>query len=333
MDFQLLDDAGVVLSTRERSCLRAALPLLQKRNKLANISFWGKVSGVQADYFVAQGQDDVLGEAKSFFSLDCVNWAQLPRVDAEAMEKCIKMQELFTGNPNFEYAIQEADPNAPPEPPKEEEEQPAEGEEKPKPTGKVYSFTEDKRLAVFVKQCDYFTAIVPRGYLVMGSMHRVSVNRMFSGLEEADAVQLHSFMHQRPPETVARRSIAEQLGLSKSLDFLDTIDTDVPVGGWSLQYDAGMRLVLLRSLLWPGFVLFLRPGTPHWGRAYVGTGLQNVDVAFMLPSVPFEVSAKALLTSVVAFNEAAAQEELRKDAAAREAAAAAAEPAAAEPAA
>lgn len=72
---------------------------------------WGKVQGVNGDYWIAQGRDEFLETPVSFFrfplfvdfhrltffsvSIDGVNWAQLPDVDDEALEKCNKLQVLL----------------------------------------------------------------------------------------------------------------------------------------------------------------------------------------------------------------------------------------------
>jgi len=107
-----------------------------------------------------------------------------------------------------------------------------------------------------------------------------------------------AYLHQRPPQTRWRQEIVRQEGLTDTRDFLDSIEMDVPAGlvgfpgvasclrriagVWSMQYDPSVRLVLLRNLLWPGFVIFVRPETTQWGRCYFGSGIQNVDIAFML---------------------------------------------------
>ncbi|KAJ4458144.1 putative radial spoke head protein 9 [Paratrimastix pyriformis] len=326
IDFQLFDDAGVVWSPREKVALRSVLPDLQKRYALKNIYPWGKVTGLNGDYLIVQGRQEWLDEPTTLYSLDCVNWAQLPEIDEEAMSKCNKMPDLFFGNPNHEYIIREKiiDPTQPPEPaskeialgedgtplpdPEEEEEdKPEEGaadasEPKKKSPYKKTTFKEDKRLAVFVHQVDASTALVPRGYLMVNATHNVVLNRMFQGLPQSEALKASAYMHQRAPEQGDRLAVLQQEGLTETRDFLDTIEGDAPVGCWSMQYDAAVRLVLLRNLLWPGSVFFMRPETSQWGRCYVGTGVQNTDIAFMLAPNRNPVPGKALMEVVDATN-------------------------------
>ena len=53
-------------------------------------------------------------------------------------------------------------------------------------------------------------------------------------------------------------------------------------GSWSLQFERGSGLVILRSALWPGFSFYHVPGTAKFGHLYVGTGERNKDLPFML---------------------------------------------------
>jgi radial spoke head protein 9 len=63
---------------------------------------------------------------------------------------------------------------------------------------------------------------------------------------------------------------------------MDPINEDQPKGCWSLQFERGSDLVLLRSLKWPGASLFHVPGTSSYGSIYFGDGEQNTDIPFML---------------------------------------------------
>ena len=90
--------------------------------------------------------------------------------------------------------------------------------------------------------------------------------------------------------------------LDKAIDFLDSIDEDQPkgyyktsvvyfytkkktkysIGCWSLQFERGSALLLLRNLKWPGAVFFHIPETQSFGFSYNGVGESNKDLAFML---------------------------------------------------
>eukprot|EP00771_Trimastix_marina_P003543 gnl/Trimastix_PCT/482.p1 GENE.gnl/Trimastix_PCT/482~~gnl/Trimastix_PCT/482.p1 ORF type:complete len:373 (+),score=123.44 gnl/Trimastix_PCT/482:53-1171(+) len=300
LDFELLNDAGIVLSPQERLCLKSSIPVLHRNNKFKKTFFWGKVSGVQKDYYIAQGFHEFLAPPKSFFSIDGVTWAQLPEIDEACIMGCHKLQELFTGDPNFEYMVREDAPqqlsqDAAEEsteaeendeaPEEDEEEENGEEEEGGAPRGgkKVitHRYTEDQRLAVMVSQLDYCAAVVPRGFLTMNATHHIIQNRLYAGLCKREALTMESYLHQREPENTEQRAVLDTEGLDRVHDFLDPIDEDIPKGCWALHYEPGSSVVVLNHLLWPGFSLVMRPDTPQWGRVYFGTGVQNVDFAFM----------------------------------------------------
>lgn len=54
------------------------------------------------------------------------------------------------------------------------------------------------------------------------------------------------------------------------------------VGSWSLQFERGGTVCVLRSLLWLGLTFFNVPQTPQHGYIYMGDGLMNLDLPFML---------------------------------------------------
>lgn len=101
---------------------------------------------------------------------------------------------------------------------------------------------EEKRLAATVLAIDEETSIVPRGAVILTSDHRVLVNpsfegmklslfvAQFEGLNMPGAMSLRSYLHLREPRNLAKKSLLEKEGLSKSFDFLDTADEDVPKG-------------------------------------------------------------------------------------------------------
>ncbi|XP_054843496.1 radial spoke head protein 9 homolog isoform X2 [Eublepharis macularius] len=53
-------------------------------------------------------------------------------------------------------------------------------------------------------------------------------------------------------------------------------------GSWSIQVERGGRIVVLRSLLWPGLTFYHVPNTKQHGYIYFGSGEKNIDLPFML---------------------------------------------------
>jgi radial spoke head protein 9 len=53
-------------------------------------------------------------------------------------------------------------------------------------------------------------------------------------------------------------------------------------GAWSLLPDNFTGTTLLRSLLYPGYSFYFNANDLTWGGLYVGDGLRNNDLVFML---------------------------------------------------
>jgi radial spoke head protein 9 len=46
--------AGFTLNIEERTALQASLVIKKSEEKFDHVSFWGKINGVQKDYYIAQ---------------------------------------------------------------------------------------------------------------------------------------------------------------------------------------------------------------------------------------------------------------------------------------
>ena len=55
-------------------------------------------------------------------------------------------------------------------------------------------------------------------------------------------------------------------------------------GTWCIQHQHSSMAVTVKSLSWMGFVFYHMPHTPYYGHVYVGNGLKNSDLIFMLPN-------------------------------------------------
>ncbi|KAK1338364.1 hypothetical protein QTO34_001480 [Cnephaeus nilssonii] len=98
----------------------------------------------------------------------------------------------------------------------------------------------------------------------------------------SEAKKLSSYFHFREPVDLKNKTLLEKADLDPSLDFMDSLEHDIPKGSWSIQMERGNALVVLRSLLWPGLTFYHAPGTKNCGYIYVGTGEKNMDLPFML---------------------------------------------------
>ena len=67
-----------------------------------------------------------------------------------------------------------------------------------------------------------------------------------------------------------------------SNDFLDDVSDDMPNFAWSIIKDTTQTVATLRSQLWPGFYSYHRSNTPLYGSVYIGDGIKNIDLPFMI---------------------------------------------------
>jgi len=124
--------------------------------------------------------------------------------------------------------------------------------------------------------------IVPRSAYVKSATGEVLPNRHFEGLSPLDAVKLGSYQHLRRAERPLSKAVLERATFERAIDFMDTIEDDIPKGCWSVQLERGSGLVSIKSLLWLGYFFYHVPGSRQYGSVYVGTGEKNIDLPFML---------------------------------------------------
>ena len=65
-------------------------------------------------------------------------------------------------------------------------------------------------------------------------------------------------------------------------NFLDNLESDLPQGVWSLQLDHQLKNVNVRNLFWPGYYAFHRLNSGVFGSVYIGDGIKNSDLPFMI---------------------------------------------------
>jgi radial spoke head protein 9 len=250
---------GVILSTEQKASLQTSLAVLLKRNKFSHVHFWGKILGIHDDYYIAQGfTKDQLSGKKTLFSKDCLRWALLSEQTEETCRLSGLLQTRFTGDPSFRVALQDT----------------------------VLQLKEEDRLAAVVAQIDHEVALVPRGSLVLSPRGSVRPNRHFDGHSLSEALKLSSYVHARPMSKgrIVSPPTDALTDWDCSVDFMDGVQDDLPPGCWCVQHErAGAGgVVTLKSLLWPGYVCYQLPDTRQHGAIYIGTGLKNIDLAFML---------------------------------------------------
>ncbi|KAM8831596.1 radial spoke head protein 9 homolog [Spinachia spinachia] len=259
---------GCTVSLEHRAALQTSMVLLKKNYKFHRVLLWGKVLGLNKDYFIAQGRgDDELVDKKNLYSFDCVDWFLLPSAtESMIQEVSVVAKRRFVGDPSYVYEHVEM----------------SGGQDGAVDSPVVAKVSEESRLAVTVHQIDEEASVVPRGAFVKSPRGLVHVNRSFAGLSDSQAKKLDNFFHFRKAKNPNKKSVLEIGDLSPAIDFLDTLSDDVPKGSWSHQCECAGNVCVLRSLLWLGLTFYHLPMTPQHGYIYMGDGTRNLNLPFML---------------------------------------------------
>jgi len=294
MNFQTLEEelkclwlSGHSLTLEERMQVELSLLELVQKEDFEELLYWGKIRGLSRDYFVAMGlkyRGQYEFPLKRFFWCNSVTWAfsELPSVNPNDSDKADKFNSFFTGD--HTKVLVEA--------PAEEENQPPAEEEEAKDKDSLASteeekipakpFTELDRLAVVVRAIEQDCQLVPQGAFRITPAHELSRNRAFAGLSQDEVHSLGPYLHFRNVQTKDKRMQLDRDDAIFTYDFLDPAELDLPKPCWSLQIDSTKTLVNVRSLLWPGYVAYHRANTQRFGGVYIGNGIKNIDLAFML---------------------------------------------------
>jgi len=262
--------SGIVLNTEQKAALQNSLVILKNENKFVKVYLWGKIMGIKDDYFIAVGTGaDELMERKTFYSKDCTHWGLMPLATQALKEKCRLAKGRFTGDPSYEYEHTEI------------KKVPGDGDEMTEEEETI-TIKEEDRLATVIADISEDVLIVPRSAFTKTPKGLILRNRTFEGLSVAESAKLSSYFHFRDPINLPLKTLLEKASTESAIDFLDPVDEDIPKGCWSLQFERGSALVILRSLIWQGYTFYQVPGTKEYGSIYCGTGEKNRDLPFML---------------------------------------------------
>lgn len=270
LNIDYVGSCGIVLTPEQKATLQTSLTILKHENHFTNVIFWGIIKGVNGDYFIAQGiGKDAITSRKTLYSKDALVWGLLPVPGKSDIEKSNIFKARLTGDPSYEAEYVDIQQIWEDDEIKEEEEE-------------LITMKEEDRLAAIIERIDNEVFIVPRGAYLRLASGQVVRNKNFEGLTITEASKAMSYFHFRPPIHMPQKPLIDRARLDKAVDFLDSIETDNPKGCWTIQFERGNQLVLVKSLLWPGYVHYNLPGTNKYGSIYVGTGEYNIDLPFML---------------------------------------------------
>ena len=55
LDIDYVGSSGVILTPEQKASMQTSLCILENQQKFDNVYFWGKILGVNEDYFIAHG--------------------------------------------------------------------------------------------------------------------------------------------------------------------------------------------------------------------------------------------------------------------------------------
>lgn len=146
----------------------------------------------------------------------------------------------------------------------------------------VRELIELDRLFYVVLAIENDCQIVPVGAYKMTSQHQVRRNEAFKGLSAAESLDVNKYLHFRNVQDAAKKKALDDPSAPFNPQFLESIAADLPRGCWNFQQFAKSTLVLGRSLLWPGFHFYHNHNASQFGSVYIGDGLKNTELQFMI---------------------------------------------------
>lgn len=107
-------------------------------------------------------------------------------------------------------------------------------------------------------------------------------NEGFKGLRGPAAFKLENYVHFRAVLSKEKRDLIDRDDGIFNPNFLDTLSSDPLKGAWSIQKDTTESVAIIRNKLWPGYYAYHRVGSAIYGSLYIGNGLRNNDLPFMV---------------------------------------------------
>lgn len=264
LTLKYLAPSGCTLSTEVVAALDHSIPIKRMEAGVQHLTLWGKVTARNGkDYLIAEGSNGchlrdkkVVLEFKYYFSQNGTKWVDLPKIDDETRNKAGKIRTMLTGDPSHQYPVKDS---TMPQPVKADGQDPEGDQElEDQTTAKV---SELQRLRYMIEVINLGTAVMPCGTMVPDAYNKLVPNKLFSGIDYPH--KLESYQHRHCP--LDGNTLAKDLR-----------------GTWSLMGDAFRDITILRSLVYPGYAFYYNGQDCSWGGLYMGDGLRNHDLVFML---------------------------------------------------
>ena len=158
---------------------------------------------------------------------------------------------------------------------------------------KKLNFTELDRLSFIIRIIDYETSIFPQGAFKLIPIHELRRNENFKGLKKEELKDITKYSHFRKPSQLDKIMNIEKEEAIFRTDILDDLNKDsfkskcifliiIILDTWTFQLDSTKSIVNIRSILWPGYFAYHKAETNMYGCVYIGTGVKNAELPFMI---------------------------------------------------
>jgi radial spoke head protein 9 len=221
---------GVCLNLEEQLKLEIALNTLHMDIKSDEMWFWGKITGVEKDYYVAVAIyfREHLFPKKKFYFCNSNNFlfSELPETHEHHLADVHKYNAYFIGNPDIILqCYEESESNAT---------EVEEGEDVFKPKLRLKNLTESDRLSYVIRSIDFDCSVVPQGAFKMLPVNELRRNDNFLGkryfnnlgLSSYDLHHLSRFMHFRMPQEKDKLDLIATGDAVFKFNFMDSLDQD-----------------------------------------------------------------------------------------------------------
>lgn len=264
---------GIQLTPKQAALIENSLIILQSENKFRDIFFWGRIDAIENDYYIAFGyRNDCLCGRIFFYSINCYQWFLLPPSTAELYQTCLLIPDQFTGNVST-YSDVLMDPKF-----IVDANEIVRAGKREKRTIK-----EEHRLACIVHMITEESALIPRGALFKHTDGLTVYNRLFHGFSHLQAIEMDNYQMFRVPKNKWNSNLLKKQDYNYATDLFDTANDIVPEKKtFSITLDNDQLIVFVKSLYWPGMIMFHKCLSDRHGFCYFGNGRKNMDLLFMI---------------------------------------------------
>uniref|UniRef100_A0A7S3IPB2 Radial spoke head protein 9 homolog n=1 Tax=Strombidium inclinatum TaxID=197538 RepID=A0A7S3IPB2_9SPIT len=141
--------------------------------------------------------------------------------------------------------------------------------------------TELDRLSFVFNQIKQIFA-VPKGFCKFTPLEKIVENEAFNGLSKDQMLSVENWQFHRDPQDPEIQNLIARGEAVYNADCLDSVAKDFPKNSWSIQKDVTGTVATLKSHLWQGFYAYHRCNTDISGYIYMGNGIKNENLPFMV---------------------------------------------------